>query len=105
MVTTAEVIGSAPIDIPPTAAGMSVRRADRESLGDQPRPVRVERDLLAVEIVLGLLARGQREIAELERTMTYQGDEDFFVVHDNNLSLEAESHDGRGVQGRPWDGC
>ena len=34
---------------------------------DQPRALGIERDLPAIEVVLGLLARGEREVAELQR--------------------------------------
>ena len=66
MVTTAAVIGSAPIDMPPTASGSGVAEQVQNALGDQPGAGRVERDLLAVEVIAGLLARGQREVAELQ---------------------------------------
>ena len=76
MVTTAAVIGSAPIDMPPTAAGMA-RPASRSRIpsATSRAPVGIERHLLAVEVVRGLLARGERELAELQGLLADQGDQ------------------------------
>ena len=49
--------------------------------GHQLGAERIERHLLAVEIVFGLLATGQGEIAELERPVANQFDQGAFVVH------------------------
>ena len=38
----------------------------------EPRALGVERDLPAVEVVAGLLARGEREVAELQRLVADQ---------------------------------
>ena len=58
-VTTAAVIGSAPIDMPPTALGRLSAKQVEDPFADQPRAGRIERDLLGVEVVARLLARGQ----------------------------------------------
>ena len=57
------------------------RKQVENALADQPRAGRVERDLLAVEIEAGLLARGQREVAKLQGLGANQIDERLFVVH------------------------
>ena len=41
-------------------------------LADEPRPLRIERDLAAVEVVIRLLARGQRELAKSQGLFTHQ---------------------------------
>ena len=64
-VRIAAVIGSAPIAMPPTEIGHVVGEQIEHSFADEPRALRVERDLPAIEVELRFLARGEREFAEL----------------------------------------
>ena len=50
-VRIAAVIGSAPIAMPPTKSGMSPRKQLEHPLADEPRPLRIERDLAAIEVI------------------------------------------------------
>ena len=82
IVTTAAVIGSAPIDIPPTAAGIgpAASRSSNPSATSRA-PVGIERHLLPIQVIRGLLARGQGELAELQGLLPHQGDQRLLVVH------------------------
>ena len=62
-------------------AGPRAAPAGRGSLGDQHRPGRIERDLLAVEIVGRFLSGSEGELAEFQGLLPDQGDEGLFVVH------------------------
>ena len=50
-------------------------------VGDQVRPGRIERHLAAVEVVVRFLARGEREIADLQGQLADQVHQRGFVVH------------------------
>ena len=66
------MIGSAPIAMPPTRSGMSPRKQLEHPLADQPRPLRIERDLAAIEVVVRLLAGGEREVAKSQGLVANQ---------------------------------
>ena len=61
---------------------MSLGQQLEHPLADQPGALGIERDLPAVEVVAGLLAGGEREVAELQRLFAHQLLERFAVVHE-----------------------
>ena len=59
-------------------------------VGDQVRPGRIERHLAAVEVVVRLLARGEREVAELQGQLADEVHQGGLVVHSLILSEKSK---------------
>src|SRR5690606_6099527 len=69
-----------------------------KSLAHQPQAVRMQRDLLAVEVVSGLAAGCEREVTKLEGAFTKQVDQLLTVVHaGSRIPDERPNESGRAI--------